>query len=503
MNTQILDRSDSRIRSVRTKTLTVAAYGLCLLLAGLAGPLATHAAPNIVLISIDDLGFADISAFGQNRYQTPNLERMAREGRRFTSFYVAASVCTPSRAGLMTGAYPARVDMLTNDLTMDSVNHLVLFPGDRKGLNPDEVTMAEVLQERGYATSCVGKWHLGDQPPFLPTRQGFEEYYGIPFSNDMGRMKPFFVLTPLVRGERVAKELEDSEQDTLTQIYTNEALGFIERNAHRPFFLYLPHSMVHRPHHRSDAFKDKSGKGVYGDVVMEVDWSVGRILDKLIELEIAENTLVLFTSDNGGPYRGSTQSYSANTPFSGGKGSAAEGGFRVPTIAWQPGTVPAGTEVSQMASTLDLLPTFAALAGKPYQPKNKIDGVDISELLTAPSPASSPRRTFAFYTGIQDPNAPHTNRLNAVREDRWKYYLKPQRFRQAESDAEVQVPAGALFDLDADPAELRNVAAEHPDVVKRMQALAHSFIAELGDEDKAGSGVRKAAYFEGARPMNP
>lgn len=460
--------------------------------------------PNFVVIFIDDLGFADISAFGQTRYQTPNLDRMAREGRSFTSFYVAASVCTPSRAGLLTGAYPARVDMLTNDLSMDSGNHGVLWPGDRKGLNPDEVTIAEMLRERGYATACIGKWHLGDQPPFLPTSQGFDEYFGIPFSNDMANKKPFFVPTPLVRGERVERELEAEEQDLLTQLYTAEALAFIERNADRPFFVYLPHSMVHRPHHRSDAFKDKSGQGVYGDVVLEIDWSVGQILDRLTELNLAQDTLVLFTSDNGGPYRMSGElDYSANTPFSGGKGSAAEGGFRVPTIAWHPGTIPGGASTDLLASTLDLLPTFAALSGQPHESGRKIDGLDVSALFQAALPPASPRREFAFYSGIQEPEAPHSAKLNAVREDRWKYYVKPQRFRLSESKTILDIPAGALFDLAEDPGETRDVAPEHPAVVERMKTLAERFRLELGDQDMAGSEVRKAAYVENAAPMNP
>ena len=459
--------------------------------------------PNFVVIFIDDLGFADISAFGETRYQTPRLERMAREGRRFTSFYVAASVCTPSRAGLMTGSYPARVDMLTNDLEMDVANNIVLWPGDRKGLNPDEVTIAEMLKARGYTTACIGKWHLGDQLPFLPTRQGFDEYFGIPFSNDMADRKPFFVPTPLVRGEHVLENLAGADQDLLTKRYTEEALGFIERNAHRPFFLYLPHSMVHGPHHRSDAFKGKSGKGVYGDTVLEVDWSVGRILDKLTERNLAERTLVLFTSDNGGPYRtGSTRNYSANTPFSGGKGRPSEGGFRVPTIAWWPGSIPAGTTTDLMASALDLLPTFAALSGKKHEPREPIDGIDISALFKGPLPEVSPRRTFAYFSANVDPAAPSRARLNAVREGSWKYYLKAQRFRLVNSEVDTDVQAGALFDLASDLGETTDVAANHPEIVGRMRALAERLADELGDVDRAGWAVRRAAYVDTAAPLN-
>ena len=483
--------------------------GVALALAALlgGGPSAGQghvaARPNFVVVFVDDLGFADISAFGETRYQTPSLERMAREGRRFTSFYVAASVCTPSRAGLMTGSYPARVDMLTNDLEMDVMNNIVLWPGDRKGLNPEEVTIAEVLKARGYATACIGKWHLGDQPPFLPTRQGFDEYFGIPFSNDMADRKPFFVPTPLVRGEHVIENLAGADQDLLTKRYTEEALGFIERNAHRPFFLYLPHSMVHGPHHRSDAFKGKSGKGVYGDTVLEVDWSVGRILDKLTQRGIAERTLVLFMSDNGGPYRtGSTRHHSANTPFSGGKGRPSEGGFRVPTIAWWPGTIPAGTTTDLMASALDLLPAFAALSGKKHEPRKPIDGVDISALLKGPLPEASPRNTFAYFSANVNPDAPSQARLNAVREGPWKYYLKPQRFRLANSEIDTDVRAGALFDVVSDLGETTDVAADRPEIVERMKVLADRLANELGDMDRAGSGVRRAAYVESAVPLN-
>jgi arylsulfatase A len=464
--------------------------------------------PNFVVIFIDDLGFADIQPFS-DRYETPNLDRMAKEGRTFTSFYVASSVCTPSRAALMTGCFPARVDMLTNDLKMDSPNHGVLWPGDRKGLNPEEVTIAEVLNDRGYATACVGKWHLGDQPPFLPTRQGFDHYFGIPFSNDMGSTRSLPPV-PLVHGEKVIEELEPAKargQDLLTKRYTGEALRFLEEQAgQKPFFLYLPHSMVHGPHAASPEFRGKTGKGLYADAVAEVDWSVGQILDKLRELGVAENTLVLFTSDNGGGHFGRLKVPNAsNAPYSGGKATPAEGGFRVPTIAWWPGTIEAGSGTDLMASTIDLLPTFASLAGKPFEAKRPIDGVDVSPLFRGDLPEASPRNTFAYYGYFRAEDQGRETEevlLHAVREGQWKYYPRPTRFLRVDSTDALDIPEGALFDLASDPAEINNVADRNPEVVARLKELAQSYQGELGDEGKPGTGGRKAGYVEEGKPIN-
>jgi arylsulfatase A-like enzyme/sucrose-6-phosphate hydrolase SacC (GH32 family) len=471
---------------------------------GSAEPHSDH--PNFVVIFVDDLGYADIQPFG-DRYKTPGLERIAREGRIYNNFYVASSVCTPSRAALMTGCYPARVDMLCNDMEFDTRNHGVLWPGDPKGLNPKETTIAEMLKERGYATACIGKWHLGDQSPFLPTSQGFDEYFGIPFSNDMGSWStPYHLPLPLARNETVVQNLKPADQDLLTRRYTDYALSFIERNAGHPFFLYIPHSMVHGPHHASPAFRGKTGKGLYADVVAEVDWSVGQITDKLKEMGIEKNTLLIFTSDNGGPYNmRRIPGYSSNYPFSGGKGTAAEGGFRVPTIAWWPGTIPAGTSCDLMASTVDLLPTFAALSGKSYEATGDrpIDGHDLSGLFRGELPETSPRNSFVYYTDNTEPGAPrHPRRLSSVREGKWKYYATPQRFRLAGMESDTEVPAGALFDLENDVAESRNVAPEYPRIARRMKAFAEKTAAELGDGESTGSGVRKAGFVQDALPMN-
>lgn len=469
--------------------------------------------PNFIVIFIDDLGFADIQPFS-DRHPTPNLARMAEEGRTFTSFYSASSVCTPSRAAIMTGSYPVRVSMLFNE-TRDPLPHAsVLWPGSPKGLNPDEITIAEVLKERGYATACIGKWHLGDQPPFLPTRQGFDEFFGIPNGHDMGvNAKPFQVPPPMVQNETVVEDLDPDDFGTLTKRFTEFTIEFIERHQTHPFFIYLPHNMVHGPHAASPAFLDKTGQGLYADTVAEIDWSVGQILDRLIDLGIDERTFVLFTSDNGGglfppkPGKEMKPPHSSNAPYSGGKATPAEGGFRVPTIGWWPGTIEAGSSTDLMASTLDLLPTFAALAGDAFESPVPIDGVDVSDLFGATLPTTSPRNTFAYY-GYFNPEHQYRDEdailLHAVREGRWKYYPKPTQFLKAETHELLEIERGALFDLEADPAETSNLADSHPEVVDRMQSLTQTYAEKLGDDGSPGSEVRQAGHVDEAeaKPIN-
>jgi arylsulfatase A len=468
--------------------------------------------PNFIVIFIDDLGYADVQSFS-DRHDTPNLARMAKEGRKFTNFYVASSVCTPSRAAIMTGSYPVRVNMLHNETRPPLPHASVLWPGDPKGLNPDEVTIAEVLKDRGYATACIGKWHLGDQPPFLPTRQGFDEFFGIPNGHDMGvRSKPFNLPPPMVQNETVIEELDPEDFGDLTRRYTEYALDFIERNAEQPFFIYLPHNMVHGPHAASPAFLDKTGQGLYADTVAEIDWSVGTILDRLVDLDLDERTLVLFTSDNGGgffakktPGQKMKPRYSSNAPHSGGKATPAEGGFRVPTIAWWPETIEPDSSTDLIASTLDLLPTFAALAGEPFDPPVPIDGVDVSSLFRQQLPPTSPRNTFAYYGYF---NAEDQYReteqvlLHAVREGRWKYFVKPTQFLGVGTEGFLEIPEGALYNLEADPGETNNLAKSHPEVVTRLKSLARSYVQKLGDEGRPGAEVRKAGYVKVARPMN-
>ena len=321
-----------------------------------ANPSLAAEPPNFVIIYIDDMGYGDIGPFGSTINRTPNLDRMAAEGKKLTDFY-AAPVCSASRAQLLTGCYAPRVSIPG-----------VLFPAGKNGLHPDEMTIADYLRELGYATMCVGKWHLGDQREFLPTRQGFDGYFGIPYSNDMGRptLDDGRSVHPLMRDEEVAELLENEGQRQITRQYTEEGVRFIKKNKDHPFFLYLPHTAMHVPLFPHQDFVGKSGNGTYGDWVEEVDWSVGQILDTLRESKLDRNTLVLFTSDNG-PWASKGRDGGVATPLRGSKGCTLEGGVREPTIAWWPGKISAGTQSSAIAGTTDVLPTFVHLAGGTLQ----------------------------------------------------------------------------------------------------------------------------------------
>ena len=431
--------------------------------------------PNFILIYADDLGYGDLGCFGSKKNRTPHLDRMAEQGMKLTSFYVTSGVCSPSRSSLMTGCYPRRVSM-----HQDAGGRWVLFPKSRKGLHPDEITVAEVLKGRGYATACIGKWHLGDQLTFLPTRQGFDSYFGIPYSNDMARKG---IPLPLMRGEKVIEAPVD--QSTLTKRYTEEAIEFIKANHDRPFFLYLPHTMVHLPLHASAAFKGKSNNGRYGDAVEELDWSTGEILKTLAALGIDEHTLVIFTSDNGSNRRNG----GSNAPLRGGKGSTNEGGMRVPCIARWPGHVPAGSVCDEIVSTLDVLPTFAGLAGGSAPTDRRIDGHDIRPLLEGIEAAKSPREAF-FYFDIKQ--------LQAVRSGKWKLTL-PRQTRPRRDRPRRDLPL-RLFDLDADIHEDTDVSSQHPEVVKRLLALADVVKADLGHADKRGANQRPAGMVDYPSP---
>ena len=365
--------------------------GIASALLGMALPLAKAAEaarPNFIIIFCDDLGYADIGPFGSEKHRTPHLDRMAAEGRKFTSFYVTSGVCTPSRSSLMTGCYPKRVGLHVNEKGAG-----VLFPGNQRGLNPSEVTLAEVLKARGYATGIVGKWHLGDQPAFLPTRQGFDYYFGIPFSNDMGQKdrpsKPYPPL-PLLRMEKVIEE--EPDQRLLTQRYTREAIAFIERHKAKPFFLYLPHSMPHWPQYSSERFAGKSANGKWGDAAEEIDWSTGEILKALKANGLDKKTMVIFMSDNGGAVRHGA----SNQPLRGGKGSTWEGGHRVPFVVRWPGTIPPGTGTDALVTSMDLLPTLAKLAGAKPPADRTLDRKDIAPLLLAKPGAATPHKAFFF-----------------------------------------------------------------------------------------------------------
>ena len=467
------DRNFSRRGFIKTLGFGAAAMAAPGLLRGQAAK-AAPAKPNFIIIYCDDLGYGDIGCFGSKKHRTPNVDRMAAEGTRMTSFYVTSGVCTPSRSSLMTGCYPRRVNM-----HQDARGAWVLFPVSAKGLHNDEITIAEVLKAAGYATACVGKWHLGDQPQFLPTRQGFDFYYGIPYSNDMTRKG---IPLPMLRNEKVIEAPVD--QSTVTQRYTKEVIGFIEANKDKPFFVYLPHTMPHNPVNSSPAFKGKSANKGYGDCVEEIDWSAGEILKALKRLGLDDNTLVLFTSDNGAASRWG----GGNAPLSGFKGTTMEGGMRVPCVVRWPGKVPAGKTCDELAITMDLLPTFAKLAGAKPPGDRIIDGRDIWPLLSGAAGARTPHEAFYYY---------YRDQLQAVRSGKWKLHLP----RTDKKGGQTSKLATKLFDLDADIAEANDRAAENPDVVKRLLALADKARADLGDRDKPGANQRPAGMVVTPKPL--
>jgi arylsulfatase A-like enzyme len=381
----------------------------------------------------------------------------------------------------MTGCYPRRVNMHQND---DGL--CVLFPVNKKGLNPDEITIADVLKERGYATACIGKWHLGDQREFLPTSQGFDYYYGIPYSNDMGvRQRSKNPALPLVRNETVIEA--PANQNTLTKRYTEEAIKFIEANKDKPFFIYLPHTMPHNPVHASEKFRGKSANKGYGDAVEEIDWSTGEILAALVKLGIDERTLVIFTSDNGA----SNRFGGGNGPLRGHKGSTWEGGMREPAVCRWPGKIPAGKTCDELSSTMDLLPTFARLTGTKPPRDRIIDGRDIWPLMAGKKGARSPHEAFYYY---------QMDQLQAVRSGRWKLHLqmkmKKRNWGKPIPDSPLQ-----LYDLEADIGEADNIAAEHPDIVQRLLVLAEKARDDLGDVNRKGRGQRPAGWVESPKPL--
>jgi arylsulfatase A len=429
--------------------------------------------PNIVLILIDDMGYGDIVPFGATQCKTPALDRMAREGLKLTSFY-AAPVCSASRAQIQTGCYAPRVSIPG-----------VLFPDSAVGLNPSETTAAELLKAQGYATMCIGKWHLGDQQEFLPMRHGFDHYFGIPYSNDMQRPRAGSgeKVVPLLRDDKVAALWQEQEQDQMIRLYTDEAVKFIESNKDHPFYLYLAHNAVHFPIHPGPEFQGHSGNGRYYDWVEECDWSVGRIMDTLRKLHLDTNTLVIFTSDNG-PWLSKDKDAGTAGPLRGGKGSTWEGGMREPTLAWWPGRISAGRTTDAITGEIDLLPTFVSLAGGTAPTDKPIDGVDISPLLLGKSDVS-PREVHYYYHGYN---------LEAVRRGPWKLALKPQNFSMGFKENDKQhgedKPGLRLYNLADDIGETANVAEQHPEVVSKLKALAEKMAASLCDGSAKGAGVR-------------
>ncbi len=441
--------------------------------------------PNFIVILCDNLGYGDIGCFGSVKHRTPHIDRMAREGTKFTSFYVTSGVCTPSRASIMTGCYPSRVGLHVTDLD----GH-VLRPVSHNGLNPDEITIAEVLKQRDYATALIGKWHLGDQPQFLPTRQGFDYYYGIPYSDDMTPRegKPWPPL-PLMRNEEVIEAPAD--RDTLTKRYTHESIEFITANREQPFFLLLAHAMPGstREPFASDDFRGKSANGAWGDSVEEIDWSTGEILAALKRLKLDDNTLVIWTSDNGAPRRQPPQG--SNLPLGGWGYTTMEGGMRVPCIMRWPGKTPADKECDEIATTMDLLPTFAKLADTTAPRDRIIDGHNIWPLISGRDGATSPHEAFLYY---------HLDTLHAVRSGRWKLHLAlPEgapTFGGRPDRSKIQ-----LFDLQADLAETSNVADKHPDVVQRLLNYAEQAREDLGDFNRKGKNQRPVGHESDPQPV--
>ncbi len=440
-------------------------------------------APNVVLIFIDDLGYGDIGPFGNTTLRTPNLDRLAAEGMKFTSFY-ATPVCSMSRASLLTGCYNPRVSIPG-----------VLFPGSLIGLHPDEVTLADVAKQKAYATTCIGKWHLGHREPFLPTRQGFDEYFGIPYSNDMSidpvhakfasdcvfregmtqekaRAAAIRNKVPLMRGVEVVEYPAD--QSTLTQRYTDEAIKFIKAHKDGPFFVYLPHTMVHYPLAASANFKDKSAGGLLGDAIEELDDSVGRIMKTLKELDLDERTLVIFTSDNGA-------AAGSSLPWRGKKGSTYEGGVREPCIMRWPGKVPAGTSCHQIAGNIDLLPTFLKLLDGKLPDDRIIDGRDITPLMFDPK-AGPVRDTQLYFSG--------NGKLAAIRQGDWKLHLAAGKGGKNKKEKE-QASEPVLYQLATDPGETTDVAAANPQIVVRLSDEAAKRHAEI-QQNKRPSGTVEA-----------
>jgi len=487
------------IKALGFGAAALAARGLRPAATGVAAPAAGAAGgklPNFIVLFTDDQGYQDIKCFGSPLIRTPNLDKMAAEGMRFTDFYSVGCVCSPARAGLLTGCYPPRVGVTA-----------VLFPPNLTGLSPYEITIAEMLKPRGYATCCIGKWHLGHGPQALPTAQGFDTYFGIPYSNDMTYNnnipladncvfregfsaesvktgKPARHKVPLMRDDKVVEYPAD--QSTLTQRYTAEAVRFITANKDKPFFIYLPHTMPHVPLAASEKFKGKSPRGLYGDAIEEIDWSTGEIIKTLQQLGLDDNTLVIFTSDNG-PWLSMKENGGCALPLRDGKFTTWDGGMREPTIMRWPGHIPAGKVCSEVAATIDFMPTLAALAGTKPPADRVIDGKDILPLMTGQDGAKSPHEGFFYYRG---------NNLECVRSGKWKLRVKTSGGGRAKNKDKnkgkdnEKAPAAPkvakeLYDLQADISEKTNVADQHPDIVEKLSKMMEDFDKALkADREK-------------------
>ena len=455
--------------------------------------------PNVVIIFTDDQGYGDVGCFGAKGFETPNLDKLAAEGRRFTNFHVAQPVCSASRTGLLTGCYPNRLGI-----------HGALGPKSAVGISDQETTLAQMFKNAGYATGMAGKWHLGDSTKFLPTHHGFDEYLGLPYSNDMWPLHPDYVNLPpnmakkkqgypdlvMFEGDQVIDpEVTGEDQAQLTTKYTERAVRFIDAHKDKPFFFYLAHNMPHVPLFVSDKFKGKSKQGLFGDVIMEIDWSVGQVVEALRRNGLEDDTFLLFTSDNG-PWLSYGNHAGSAGPLREGKGTCWEGGVREPTIMRWPGHLPGGTVCDNMAMTIDLFPTLAKLVGGKL-PDHPIDGLDVWPLLAGQPGAVNPHEAYWFYY--------ETNQLQAVTsgDGHWKLQL-PHTYRTLNGRPggrdgtpanydNRKLAAAELYDLTADISESKDVAAEHPEVVEKLQASAEKARAELGDSltQRKGGGVRE------------
>lgn len=471
-----------------------------------AGQTAEPQKPNIVLIVADDMGYADAGCYGARDLRTPHIDSLAKDGTRFTNFCVAQPVCTASRASLMSGCYPNRLGLA------GALNHTSLT-----GIHPDEMLLPELLKTRGYVTACYGKWHLGTRPKFFPTNNGFDEWAGLPYSNDNGPLHPTvrgIPPLPFFENDRIAET--DPDQSTFTRRFTEKATAFIRANKSKPFFLYLPHVMPHVPIFASEKFKGKSARGLYGDVMEELDWAVGEVLKELKTSGVENETLVVFLSDNG-PFLSYGTHAGRAAPFREGKLTAFEGGVRVPFLVRWPGKVPAGRVNDALVTGLDMLPTLAKLAGAGL-PKAKIDGIDQSALLLG-EPGAKGRESFAYFSGSE---------LHAVRMGNWKLHFphdylsvdgppgqggKPANHANMKPNAieesgvrgiasrhgyKVEKIGLSLFDLSADPGEVKDVSAAHPDVVQKLKEYAETVRKDLGDSltKTSGSGLRSVGRDE-------
>jgi len=430
--------------------------------------------PNIILINCDDLGYGDLGCYGSEINNTPFLDKLASQGVKFNDFYMASPVCSPSRGAMMTGCYPPRIGFGEFD------GEIVLFPGDAYGIHEREKTLPQYLKDQGYSTKIIGKWHCGDQKEFLPTERGFDEYYGLPYSNDMGRQKGHENAPPLplIRDKEIIQE--QPEQSTLTERYTEEAIRFIKEKKSEPFFLYFAHMYVHVPLFVPPRFLKASRNGGYGGAVEHIDWTTGIIMHELEQLGLADNTIVIFTSDNGSRARDEGGS---NAPCRGTKSTTWDGGLRVPFIVRWPDVIEPGRTSSELISAIDLLPTLVNLAGGNISGENKIDGLDFSSLLKGTS-SDSPREVFAYYNG---------NDLHAVRRKDWKLHF----CRHADGNVKE------LYNLRQDVGETINLYEDYPDIVLELNKLGDEIRRDLGDNQTGikGTGVREKGRAENPRPL--